>query len=117
MSLILTILGIAATVAVVGAIIYLGVKLTISVLRNRRSSQNSEFLIYDAKEMMKHFSDRERHTISASELDPEGVGQYAKEFDPITGEVLNTFVCDKGMDERIDKAVADHEGYIIVENL
>ena len=100
----------------VGALIYLGVVLTVAIIRNFRTRRNTKVLVADMERYIMNLPDKDKHTISASELENSKGKKFISEFDPITGNVFQTKICDKGLDPQVQTMVNRYDGYIIVDN-
>ena len=97
----------------VGALV-LGVVLTTSVLRNFRSRRNTKLLVADMETFILNMPEKEKHSMSFSEFENCKGKQFVSEYDPYTDEVIQTKLCDKGMEARIQSVVDSHGGYIII---
>lgn len=100
----------------VGALIYLGVTLTAAIIRNFRTRRNTKLLIADMQEYVKNMPDKEKHSISFEDLENKKDTQFISEIDPFTNEIIQTKICDKGMDAHVRSIVKNHGGYIFVGN-
>ena len=98
----------------VGALIYLGVTLTVAVIRNFRTRHNTKVLVADMETFIRSMPDKEKHAMSFEDFENCRGKQFVSEFDPYTDEVIKTRVCDMGMDAQVQYAVNSHGGYIIV---
>lgn len=98
----------------VGALIYLGVTLTAAVIRHFRTRRNTKLLVADMQEFIKNMPDKEKHSISFDDLENCKGKQFISEFDPFTNEVIQTKICDKGMDSHVRSTVKDYGGYVII---
>lgn len=98
----------------VGALIYLGVVLTVAVIKNFRTRSNTKVLVADMEEFIRNMPDKERHMMSFEDLANCRGKQFVSEFDPYTEEVIKTRVCDMGMDAQVQYAINNHGGYIIL---
>ena len=98
----------------VGALIYLGVRLTASIIRNFRIRKNTKLLVADMQEFVMNMPDKEKHSISFEDLENYKEKEFITEFDPFTNEIVQTKICDKGMDSHVRSLVNNHGGYIII---
>lgn len=98
----------------VGALIALGVTLTVAIIRTFRLRRNTKVLVADMEEFIKNMSEKEKHTMSFEDLEKCKGTQFVTEFDPNTNEVIQTKICDQGLDAQVQAVVRGHGGYIIV---
>ena len=97
-----------------GACFALGVVLTVAVIRKFRIRHNTKILVADMEKIISNMPEKEKHTISFDDLENCKDKQFITEFDPVTNEIIQTKMCDKGMDSQIQNAVNYHDGYIII---
>ena len=100
----------------VAGIAYLGYRLTVALLRAYRIRQVSKLLIANANEMIKNLSTSEKNKFSFADLEAMSENQIIAEYDPVNDEVVQIQLCDKGVDEVLQNAVNQHDGYIVVED-
>ena len=98
----------------IAAVVYLGVVLGVGILRRLRTRRNTKLLVADMNAFIRNMSDKEKHSVSFSDLARHGNKQFVSEFDPETENVIKTTICDKGFDEQMQSAVNSCRGYIIV---
>lgn len=113
-----TVLGIAKLVALcvgIAAVVALGVMLTVNVLRTFRIKHNTKMLIANTQSIIDSIPDKDKRTMSMDDLENYCNQTIVSEYDPVTNEVIQTKVCDKGLDSNIQAALDDHDGYIIVD--
>ena len=108
------ILALLISAVAIGAIIYLGVTLTAAIIRKFRTRRNTKVLVADMATFIKNMPDKEKHSISFDNLETYKDAKFISEFDPETNEIVQTKICDKGMDSQISSCVDHHGGYIIV---
>ena len=97
-----------------GALVCLGVLLTVNILRNFRTRRSTKILVADFGTFIRNMPDKEKHSMSFEDLINLKDKQIVCEFDPYTNEVIKTMECDRGMDEQVERAVRNHGGYIIL---
>ena len=98
----------------VGAVIYLGVTLTASIIRGFRTKKNTKVLAADMEAFIRNMPEKDKHTLSFDDLENFKDKKFISEFDPETNEIIQTKICDKGVDSQVSSILNKHGGYIIV---
>lgn len=100
----------------IGGIVYLGVYLTVAVLKTYRKRKASKILVANASEMIKQMSTSEKNKFSMSDIEAMSGSQVIAEYDDKADEVVQIQLCDKGVDGNIKNAINQCGGYIVVED-
>ena len=111
-----SLVGALLTALVIGGLVYLGVVLTVAVLKTYRKRKASKILVANASEMIRQMSSSEKNKFSMSDLEAMSGSQVVAEYDDRTDEVVQIQLCDKGVDGNIKNAINQCGGYIVVED-
>lgn len=110
----LTILALIGGALAVGAVVYLAVKLTISVIKNFRKRKNSKIVATDMKEIMKALAkDSSVGHVSFDDLDDDDT--VVAEYDEENDEIVQTQVATE-KDDKVDSLLKRNNGVVIIED-
>ena len=110
----LTILALIGGALAIGAVVYLAVKLTISVIKNFRKRKNSKIVATDMKQIMKAVAkDPSVGHVSFDDLDDDDT--VVAEYDEENDEIVQTQVATE-KDDKVDSLLKRNNGVVIIED-
>lgn len=101
---------------IICGIIYLGIFLTISLLKNYRKRKGSKIFIANVNEMMSEMTEKQKAKFSMDDLERMSDSQVIAEYDEVNDEVVQIQIADKGTEQKIKDVINQHDGYIVIED-
>lgn len=102
------IIGAIVTALIVGAIVYLGAKLTISFLKQYRKKKNSKVLAAQVKDLIKNAP-----TMPLDDLEDDDV--ILAEYDEDEDELVQDISVANDVDGRVSNILNDNEGIVVFD--
>lgn len=102
------IIGAVVTALIVGAIVYLGAKLTISFLKQYRKKKNSKVLAAQVKDLIKNAP-----TMPLDDLEDDDV--ILAEYDEDEDELVQDISVANDVDDRVSNILNDNEGIVVFD--
>ena len=102
----LAIIGLVVSAFALGAVIYLAVKLTVSVLKSYKKKKTSKIMAAQVKDLIKNAP-----SMSLDDLDDDDV--VLAEYDPVEDELVQDITVAQDVDSRVS-GIVDGNGGIVV---
>ncbi|MBQ5989215.1 MAG: hypothetical protein IJL67_06945 [Oscillospiraceae bacterium] len=103
--------------AVIGAITYFTVKITVNVLKKYKQKKASKLVMANVGSMIKYIPDKDKRTYSFDDLEKIGKETVVAEYDEEKDELVQAQFANQyeKWDENIDAALKQNDGIIMIE--